>query len=60
MIHIADARIDIRLRIDFQKMRDHELGSPEINEPVGDDGDAGMLFLSFQSSTAKDYISSFP
>ena len=40
MIHIADARIDIRIRIEFQEMRDHELRSSEVDEPVSDDGDA--------------------
>jgi hypothetical protein len=39
MIHIADARIDIRLWIEFEEMRYDELSSPEVDEPVTDDGD---------------------
>jgi hypothetical protein len=43
MIHITDARIDIRIRIEFQEMRDHELGSSEVDEPVTDDGGARII-----------------
>lgn len=39
VIHIADARIDICIWIEFQEMRDHELRSPEVDEPVTYDGD---------------------
>ena len=39
MIHIAHTRIDIRTRIEFQKVRYHELSSAEVDEPVADDGD---------------------
>ena len=40
MIHIAYARIDIRIRESLQEVRDHELRSSEVDEPVTDDGDA--------------------
>lgn len=39
MIHIADAGIDIRLRIEFEEVRYDEFSSSEVDEPVGDDGD---------------------
>jgi hypothetical protein len=48
MIHVAHARIDIRIRIEFQEMRDHELRSSEVDEPVTDDGDAVRLELHLQ------------
>lgn len=54
MIHEADACIDIRIWKEFQEMRDDEFSSSEIDEPVGDDGDAvifwkhkGLFFLAY-------------
>ena len=43
MIHIAHTRIDIRLGIYLEQMREDELSSSEVYEPVGDDGDAVRL-----------------
>ena len=40
MRHIADTRIDICLGIYLEQMREDELSSSEVYEPVGDDGDA--------------------
>jgi hypothetical protein len=39
MIHIADARIDIRLGILLEEVGYDELCSSKVDEPVGDDGD---------------------
>ena len=39
MLHEAHARIDIRMRKHLEQMRNDELCSSEVDEPVGDDGD---------------------
>ena len=40
MRHIADTRIDICLGIYLEQMGEDKLSSSEVDEPVGDDGDA--------------------
>ena len=44
VIHVADARIDIRLGKHLEEVGYDELSSSEVDEPVGDDGDARIIF----------------
>lgn len=39
MIHVTDARVDIRLRKELEKVLYDELGSTEVDQPVCHDGD---------------------
>ena len=43
MLHEARARIDIRMRKHLEQMRNDELSSGEVDEPVTDDGDVIIL-----------------
>ena len=59
MIHIADARIDIRIRIEFQEMRDHELCSSEVDEPITDDGDLYWFHFRAKRFVSTAFVSTF-
>ena len=54
MFHETHARINIRPRIHLEQVGYDELSSSEVDEPVGDDGDA----FSFQSVFYKYYSNS--
>jgi hypothetical protein len=47
MIHIADARIDIRLGIQLEEVGYDELSSSEVDEPIGNDGNAFIFHFVF-------------
>ena len=48
MIHIAYTCIDVRFGIDLKKVRQDELSSSKVYEPVSDDGDAFILDIHFE------------
>lgn len=50
VIHKTHTRVDIRIWKSLEEMRDDEFSSSEIDEPVGDDGDALVLKIHFPNS----------